>query len=231
MTPTAPPAIDRTFERRTDWCSQPPTEVAAELDVDPSIGLDPAEVLVRREVVGPNRLAEPPRRPKWLVFLDQFRSGIVYLLAGAGVLAGVLGDIKDLVVIFLVLLANAVLGYVQHAKASNALAALEKMLVTQVRVRRGGVVDVVSIDDLVPGDIVLLEAGDRVPADGRLLLAANASVDESSLTGESVPVDKDAAVRTPADAPLGDRLGMAFMNTTVAATDAMIASFRLRSPS
>ena len=110
-------------------------------------------------------------------------------------IAGALGDLKDTIVIAVVLLINAVLGYVQEAKASNALAALEEMLVARVRVRRDGDVVEVVTDDLVPGDVVLLEAGDRVPADGRLVLAANLSIDESSLTGESVPVEKDAASR------------------------------------
>ena len=174
----------------TDWCTLSGDDVAARLTVEPSAGLTTAEVDARQAVFGPNRLAEPPRRSNLRVFLDQFNTGIVYVLAGAGILAGILGDIKDLVIIFVVLLVNAILGFAQEAKASNALAALERMLVTRVRVRRNGGTDEVAIDQLVPGDIVLLEAGDRVPADGRLLLAANLSIDESSLTGESVPVDK-----------------------------------------
>ena len=197
------------------WCSMPNNDVVARMNVDPDVGLSSARVAELQASVGFNRLSEPPRRSKIRVFLDQFRTGIVYVLAGAGLLAGILGDIKDLVIIFVVLFVNAILGYAQEAKASNALAALERMLVTQVRVRRNGVTDEVSIDQLVPGDIVLLEAGDRVPADGRLLLAANLSVDESSLTGESVPVDKRADAVAPATSPLGDRLGMVFMNTTV----------------
>jgi Ca2+-transporting ATPase len=185
------------------------------LDIDTAVGLSSAEVADRQISIGLNRLAEPPRRSKLRVFLDQFRTGIVYVLAGAGVLAGVLGDIKDLIIIFVVLLVNAVLGYAQEAKASNALAALERMLVTRVRVRRNGITDEVAMDQIVPGDVVLLEAGDRVPADGRLLLAANLSVDESSLTGESVPVEKHADALTDSKSPIGDRIGMVFMNTTV----------------
>ncbi len=197
------------------WCALQPGATAARLGVDQSQGLTGSEVEARRAVHGPNRLAEPPVRPRWLVFVDQFRTGIVYLLAGAAILAGVLGDVKDLVVIFIVLFANAVLGYVQQAKASNALAALERMLVTRVRVRRDGVTAEVDIDELVPGDVVLLEAGDRVPADGRLVLTANTSIDESSLTGESVPVDKECDATVAADAAIGDRVTMAWMNTTV----------------
>ena len=212
MTPetTAPPAVPT-----QEWCALSSDEVLERLGVDARAGLSTTDVAALQSSVGLNRLAEPPRRSKLGVFVDQFRTGIVYVLAGAGILAGVLGDIKDLVIIFVVLLINAVLGYLQEAKASNALAALERMLVTQVRVRRNGVTDEVAIDQLVPGDIVLLEAGDRVPADGRLLLAANLSVDEASLTGESVPVDKNADAIAAPTSPLGDRLGMVFMNTTV----------------
>ena len=204
-----------TQTQQTDWCSLPSSQVAERLGVDPNVGLSATTVVDRQTTVGLNRLSEPPRRSKLRVFLDQFRTGIVYVLAGAGLLAGVLGDIKDLVIIFVVLFVNAVLGYAQEAKASNALAALERMLVTRVRVRRNGITDEVAMDQLVPGDIVLLEAGDRVPADGRLLLAANLSVDESSLTGESVPVEKRFDALTDSKGPIGDRIGMVFMNTTV----------------
>lgn len=197
------------------WSALTGDQVAARLVVDCGVGLSAADVAERQGVVGLNRLAEPPRRSKLRVFLDQFRTGIVYVLAGAGLIAGVLGDIKDLIIIFVVLFVNAILGYAQEAKASNALAALEKMLITRVRVRRNGLTDEVAMDQLVPGDLVLLEAGDRVPADGRLMLAANLSVDESSLTGESVPVEKRADAVTVADGPIGDRIGMVFMNTTV----------------
>ena len=184
--------------------------------VDPALGLSNEEVELRRVQHGPNRLAEPPTRSNWLKFLDQFRSGIVYILVGAAVLAGLVGDVKDPIVISIVLVINAVLGYVQESRAESAMAALKEMLVTQVRVRRAGQQQVVPADDLVPGDIVLLEAGDRVPADGRLLLAPNLSIDESALTGESVPVDKDVDDITSADdLPLGDQRNVAFMNTTV----------------
>ena len=161
----------------------PGSDVAARFEVEPSEGLSSAQVTERTERYGPNRLAEPPRRSNLLLFLDQFRSGIVYLLAGAAVLAGAFGDLKDPIVIAVVLVFNAVLGYVQEAKASNALDALKEMLVARVRVRRDGSTTEVTTDDLVPGDVVLLEAGDRVPADGRVLMAANLSVDESALTG------------------------------------------------
>jgi Ca2+-transporting ATPase len=150
------PAPTPTRASDIDWCDRRGDEVAELLGVDPLVGLDDVEVDDRRARTGPNRLAEPPARTQRAVFLDQFRSGIVYVLAGAGLLAGLLGDIKDLVVIFVVLLINAVLGFVQETKASNALAALERMLVTRVRVRRNGATGEITIDAVVPGDIVLL---------------------------------------------------------------------------
>jgi Ca2+-transporting ATPase len=197
------------------WHSLSGADAATRLGVDPGEGLGTAEVRSRAEAHGPNKLAEAPQRPRWKLFLDQFRSGIVMVLIAAAVIAGAIGDLKDTVVIAAVLLINAVLGYFQEAKASNALAVLEQMLVARVRVRRDGAVTEVPTDELVPGDVVLLEAGDRVPADGRLLVAANLAVDESSLTGESVPVDKDAEELSEPDAAVADRLGAVYMNTTV----------------
>ncbi len=199
----------------TNWHTASASDAAAGFDVDPATGLSSAEVTQRRATYGSNRLAEKARRPHWKVFLDQFRSAIVFILIGAAVLSGLVGDIKDPIVIGVVLLINAILGFVQESRASDALAALERMLVSTVRVRRNGVVTEVAADEVVPGDIVLVEAGDRIPADGRLLLAANLAVDESSLTGESVAVDKDANHVADDAASIGDRHAMVFMNTTV----------------
>ncbi|HEY6531478.1 MAG TPA: HAD-IC family P-type ATPase, partial [Acidimicrobiales bacterium] len=212
--PVSPSVVDEA-PPATAWHSLAPGAVASELEVDVAEGLTGAEVRSRTERYGLNRLAEPPQRPRWKLFLDQFRSGIVLILIAAAIIAGALGDLKDTVVIAVVLLINAVLGYVQEAKASNALAALEEMLVARVRVRRDGRIEEVATDEVVPGDVVLLEAGDRVPADGRFVLTANTSVDESSLTGESHPVEKDASSTAAADAALGDRFGAGFMNTTL----------------
>ena len=155
----------------------PPGAVAAEFDVDPAVGLDQSQVGRRRAEYGPNKLDEAPRRPAWLRFVDQFRNVLVYILVGAAVLSAVVGDLKDPIVIGIVLLINAVLGFVQENKADDALAALKQMLELIVRVRRDGVATEVAAGDLVPGDIVLLEAGDRVPADGRFLTAVSVSVD------------------------------------------------------
>jgi len=196
--------------------------VADRLDVDPSRGLSAADVADRTERHGPNRLAEAPRRPAWLRFLDKFNDLLVFILIGAAVISAAVGDLKDPIVIAIVLLINAVLGYVQESKADDALAALEKMLEVVVRVRRDGEPQEVPAAELVPGDVVLMEAGDRVPADGRFLVASSLSVDESTLTGESVPVDKTADVIGLDDdiaddgvVPLAERANCGYMNTTL----------------
>ena len=215
MPSSAPPLDQATTGPSTSWYRVPTTEVAARLGVDPATGLSSEEARRRLSEVGPNRLAEPPSRPAWLRFLDQFRSGIVYLLIGAAVLAALVGDLKDPVVIAVVLVINAVLGFIQEGKAETAMAALKEMLVTRVKVRRDGRVSEIVADELVPGDVVLLEAGDRVPADGRLLVAVSAAADESALTGESVPVDKQVERLDREDLGLGDRTNVVFMNTTL----------------
>jgi Ca2+-transporting ATPase len=196
------------------WYRRSGNDVAAAFEVDPAEGLSGDEVAARRERHGPNRLAEPDRRSAWRRFVDQFTSPLIGVLAAAAVLAGAVGEIKDALVIAGVLTLNAILGFVQEGRAENALAALEGMLALQVTVRRDGrAVDVAS-EEIVPGDIVLLEAGDRVPADGRLWTASAAAADESMLTGESVPADKSPE---PLDGDLepADRANVLFMNTTL----------------
>ncbi|HEX5615525.1 MAG TPA: cation-translocating P-type ATPase, partial [Acidimicrobiia bacterium] len=188
--------------------------VARELRVDPSTGLDARAAAERLTEVGPNRLAEPPHRSPWRVFLDQFRNLLIVVLMGAAVLAGLVGDLKDTVVIGVVLVANAVLGFVQEHRAERSLTALRRMLVATAKVRRSGAVTEVAADDLVPGDVVLVEAGDRVPADGRIVVAASLEIDESALTGESTPVTKSVDAVSPG-APLAERSSMAHMNTVV----------------
>ncbi|MCZ4602746.1 HAD-IC family P-type ATPase [Streptomyces sp. Lzd4kr] len=193
-------------------------QVAARLGVDPAAGLSGLEAGERATVFGPNRLAEPARRPEWLKFLDQFRNWLIGILLIAAVVAGAIGDIKDAVVITVVLQINAVLGYLQERRAERSLEALRRMLVPTARVRRDGTERVVEAHTLVPGDVVLLEAGDRVPADGRLTVAESVEVAEAALTGESQPVVKTTtAVEGGATVPvpLAERSSMLFMNTAV----------------
>ena len=188
----------------------------ADPPVDADQGLTSAEAAQRLTEHGPNRLASAPRRSSWLRFADQFRSTIVLILIGAAVLSAIVGDLKDPIVIGVVLVINAILGFIQEGRAENAMAVLEQMLVTRVKVRRDGEVVEIDAEQLVPGDLVLLDAGDRVPADGRFAFASSVSVDESALTGESLPVDKTTdPIDLPEGAGLGDRRNDGFMNTTV----------------
>ncbi len=188
---------------------------ARQLGVNPADGVSRREATQRRQRFGDNRLAQTPPRSRWLLFLDQFKSLLILVLIGAGVLAGAIGDIKDAVVILVVVLINALLGFWQEHRAEQTLAALKNMLAPMARVRRDGVVEEIAASQLVPGDIVLLEAGDRIPADGRLLVSHNLEIDESALTGESQPVGKDARQTLPAETPLAERINLAFMNTVV----------------
>lgn len=190
-------------------------EVAMTLEVDPAQGLSSEEARTRLDRFGPNQLAEPVRRPVLLRFLDQFRSVLILVLIGAAVLAGLVGEIKDTIVIAVVLLINASIGFFQEQRAEKSLEALRNMLSPSARIRRDGRTLVVDAGDLVPGDVVLLEAGDRVPADARLILASSVEVDESALTGESQPVPKRANSTVEHDAPLADRDGMVHMNTAL----------------
>jgi len=197
------------------WHAQTADTACARQGCDPARGLSLEGAQARLAEFGANRLAEPPGRPKWRAFLDQFKSLLIVTLLVAAAIAGAVGDFKSVKVILVVVLFNATLGFWQEHRAEKALAALKKMLAPTARVRRGGRMLEIPAADLAPGDLVLLEAGDRVPADGRLVAAHNVEIDESALTGESHAVGKDAGARVTEDAPLADRINMAFMNTAV----------------
>jgi P-type Ca2+ transporter type 2C len=190
-----------------------PDELAAQLDVQPDAGLPAQQVAQRKTKYGPNQLPEAPPRPAWRVFLAQFKSILILILIGAATLAALIGNTKDALVILAVVLINATVGFYQEYRAEQSLAALKGMLPVRARVRREGEKIEVAAEDLTPGDVVLLEAGDPVPADGRLLLAAGLEVDESALTGESLPVSKQPGVLQAPDVPLAERSNMLYMNT------------------
>lgn len=190
--------------------------VVASMATELTSGLSSSQVAERLSTHGPNRLAESRRRPAFLRFADQFRDLLIMILLAAAVVSfAVSGELKTPIVVLVVVLANALIGFVQENRAEASLEALKKMLTASSRVRRDGEVMSVATDELVPGDIVLVEAGDRIPADGRLVLAANLEIDEAALTGESHPSEKSTLVVDRTDAPLGDRSCMAYMNTTV----------------
>jgi Ca2+-transporting ATPase len=196
------------------WHAEPGNAVAAEFGVDPAVGLSAAEVQARVAKYGPNRFAEAAAEPRWKAFVRQYRDPmqIVLLVAGIGSIYPVKEYGTGVVLIALTVL-NAVLGLNQDGKAAAAVAALQKMMIIKAKVRRDGRLEQLPAEQLVPGDIVSVEAGDIIPADGRLLQAATLEVAESALTGESVPVSKGIDAVEGADVPLGDRSGMVFMNT------------------
>ena len=188
--------------------------VAADLGVEPARGLTDVQASERLAEHGPNRLAEQPPRPGWKVFGDQLRSGLFLILFTAAALAAVVGDVKDAAIIGVVVLLNATIGFVQERKATRSLTALKQMLVPVATARRDHTLVTVASADLVPGDVVVLDAGSRVPADGRLLAAHEVAVDQSSLTGESEAVAK-TNTRLAGDVPLADRANMLHAGTVV----------------
>ncbi|MGE5478345.1 MAG: cation-translocating P-type ATPase [Bacteroidales bacterium] len=190
-------------------------ETCERLESDLDHGLSPEEAGRRLDRHGPNALPQKPPRAAWLLFLDQFKSLLTLVLLAAGVLAGAIGDTTDMVVIVVVVLFNSTLGFYQEYRAEKILDALKSMLAQQSRVRRDGAKQEVRAECLVCGDLVLLEAGDRVPADGRLVVAHGLEIDESLLTGESVAASKDTVPLAQAETALGDRTNQAFMNTVV----------------
>jgi Ca2+-transporting ATPase len=190
-------------------------DVLRQLDVDAESGLDEAEVARRLEEYGLNELVESGMKSPWKILWEQLTATMVLILILAAVVSAYLGDYKDAIAILVIVVLNALLGFRQEYRAEQAMAALKKMAVPRVKVRRDGRVHEVSARRLVPGDIVLLEGGNLVPADCRLLESINLRIDESALTGESVPVEKDAQFVSQEELPLGDRQNMAFMGTVV----------------
>lgn len=203
-------------EIRAHAHARPFSEVAEELQVDVSTGLSSNDASVRLESYGLNQLAEAKRRPALLRFLDQFRDVLILILLGAAVVSFVVSrELKTPLVVLVVVLLNSFIGFIQEQRADASLNALKKMLASNTRVRRDGKTQSVPSGEVVPGDVVLVEAGDRVPADGRIAVAVNLEIDESALTGESQPAAKSNDVVARAEAALGDRICMAYMNTTV----------------
>lgn len=193
----------------------PADAVLAHLEAD-AAGLRTEEVAARLEIAGPNRLPEPTRRPAWLRFLAHFNDTLIYILLGAAAIKALMGDWLDFWVIMVVAIINAVIGYIQEGRAEKALAGIRGMLSADAHARRDGGWVTVPAADLVPGDVVRLMPGDKVPADLRLLQAFQLRIDEAALTGESVPSSKTSDP-VGAEAGVGDRGSMAFSGTIVSA--------------
>ena len=210
ITPNVEPAVE------ADWYGLSADEVCRRLDVDPATGLSAAEVVKRREKYGSNKLAEEAKEPSWRAFLRQYRDLMQLVLLGAAIVSIVaLQDVSTGLVVIGLTVVNAMMGLHQEGKAAESVAALRQMLIMTARVRRDGERVEIPAEELVPGDIVGFEAGDKVPADGRILVAATLEIEEAGLTGESTPVSKSLDPVAGVDVPLGDRVDMAYMNSQV----------------
>ncbi len=198
-----------------EWHRAQVVEVLTELGTSEERGLTVEEVARRTAEVGPNELAEGGARSVWLILWEQLSALMMVLLLAAAVISALLGDYKDAAVISAIVVLNALLGFSQEYRAEQAMAALKKLSVPMTRVRRDGEVREVSSRELVPGDIVFLEAGNFVAADGRLIENAALHAQEAALTGESEPVEKLTHPLDPADLPLGDRKNMVYRGTSV----------------
>ncbi len=197
------------------WHTRPGHEVAARLEVDPAAGLPPNEAARRLERHGPNVILEGAHRSLWRILLDQFTDFMIVVLVGAALVSGLIGEPTDAAAIVVIVVLNGVIGFAQEFRAQRALAALRLMASPTARVRRGGYTTESPASQLVPGDVVLLEPGNVVPADLRLHEAVQLKVDEAPLTGESVPVEKRSDSLHEAELPLGDRLNMVYKGTRV----------------
>lgn len=196
------------------WHTKSIDETVASLGVDPATGLSRDAALERLGRYGRNRLAEKKGKSLFSMVLDQINDPLIYILLAAGLISVLLGEISDAIIIAAVVVINAVVGVIQESKAEKAIEALKKMSSPTAIVRRGGETVEILAEEVVPGDVVLIDAGRIIPCDLRWIETVNLKVEEAALTGESVPSEKDArAVIDSGTAPLGDRLNLGFMST------------------
>src|SRR5215475_887438 len=207
-------AADANTVDEVAWHAISVDETANRLTTDTGKGLEASEAAKRLQKYGPNRLPEGKKRGPLMRFLSQFNNILVYVLLGAGFTKLMLNLWVDASIIFGVVILNALLGFVQEGKAEKALESIRNMLSAEARTLRGGETRMIAAEELVPGDIVFLESGDKVQADLRLVDTKNFRTEEAALTGESVPADKSSAA-VPANATVGDRECMAFSGTRV----------------
>ncbi|MFC7535632.1 cation-translocating P-type ATPase [Actinoplanes sp. GCM10030250] len=200
----------------TAWHARPVADIVRDLEIDPADGLTAAEAEQRLQRNGRNQLADAPRQPRWRAFLRQFQNLLIIILLVAAVVALVVSrEWETPIAIAVVVLLNATIGFVQESKAEASLDALRRMSVTNATVRRDGRIVRLDAAELVPGDVIVVEAGDRIPADGRLLSGTSLEIQESMLTGEAQPSAKSASAEIDENAALGDRANTVYMNTAV----------------
>ena len=202
-----------TEPEKTDWHSLDPETAATRLDSDLVTGLSAEVAATRLKQTGPNALPVAGRRHPLAMLASQFTDFMILVLIAAAIIAGILGDLQDTIAIVVIVCLNGILGFVQEYRAERAMAALRQMASPQARVIRDGQPGLIDAADLVPGDLVELEAGNILPADLRLTELASLKVDESALTGESQPVDKQLEKLQETELPLGDRLNLAYKGT------------------
>ncbi|MDH3714398.1 MAG: HAD-IC family P-type ATPase, partial [Gammaproteobacteria bacterium] len=199
----------------TPWHTLDTQAVVQRLKVDPAVGLDNDQVESRRARAGENRIPDRRRRSAVRMLVDQLLDFMILVLIAAAVVSGVVGEPQDAIAILVIVLLNAIVGLVQEYRAERAVAALLLLAAPEARVRRDGVALAVPAHALVPGDIVILEAGNAVPADLRLLDVQQLAADESALTGESAVIEKNTAALTEPASPLGDRLNLAYKGSVI----------------
>lgn len=197
------------------WHAWPADAVLAFWEVDPTAGLPAVEARRRQDTFGANLFDEEARQPRWRLLLNQFRDVMVLVLLAAALMAALLGETADALTIGAIIVLNAGMGFLYEYRAEQALLALRRLTAPTARVLREGMVTQVAAKDLVPGDLLLLETGDRIPADARLYQADTLEVDEAALTGESLPVAKDAATHLGEETMVGDRTNMVYQGCAV----------------
>ncbi|HHX59787.1 MAG TPA: HAD-IC family P-type ATPase, partial [Epulopiscium sp.] len=196
------------------WFSKSQERVLQELSVNPATGLTGEEVKSRLENYGENKLKGKPKKGLLSLFFAQLKDMLIYVLLGAAVITLAIGEYVDATIIILVIILNAAIGVIQEYKAEKAIEALQQMTTPKSLVRRDGELKEISSEEIVPGDIIVLEAGRFIPADIRLIESANLQIEESALTGESVPSEKNANnLHEDPKTPIGDKSNMAFMST------------------
>ncbi len=195
------------------WFTKSGTDVIEALSTNPETGLSSTEAKNRLETYGANEFSEHKKPSMFMLFLEQIKSPLIYILIVAAGISIIVGEYSDSIIIVIVILLNATIGVIQEAKAEKALEELKKMTTPKAIVKRDGIIKEIPSEQVVPGDIIIIDAGRFIPADLRLIETANLKIEESSLTGESVPVDKEAHWQAEAEIPLGDQRNMAFMST------------------
>ena len=200
---------------RNQWYQMSAEDALREHRVQAGQGLSWEEARERQRLFGPNELAERAHNSPLTLFLNQFKDFMVLVLMAATLISGLLGEYLDAITIVAIIVLNGVLGFIQEFRAERSLSALKELSAPMAKVIREGAMVHIQAKELVPGDIVVLESGDRIPADIRFLETNRLFAEESSLTGESVPVNKHAEPLAGEDIPLGDQKNIGFMGTLV----------------